>query len=87
MIKCDGGTVELKGDAIQLTAEMSVTLNGYINTLVDNGLHKNKGSNTLLKSLIYNFTRTAAKAGFETSLTPEEVAEYERLYNEVYGDD
>jgi hypothetical protein len=66
---------------------MSVTLNGYINTLVDNGLHKNKGSNTLLKSLIYNFTRTAAKAGFETSLTPEEVAEYERLYNEVYGDD
>lgn len=87
MIKCKGGAVEFKGNAIQLTAEMSVTLNGYIGVLVDNGLHKNKDSNTLIKSLIYNFTRSAAKAGFETSLTPEEVAEYERLYNEVYGDD
>ena len=66
---------------------MSVTLNGYINTLVENGLHKNKGSNTLLKSLIYNFTRSAAKAGFETSFSPEEVADFERLYNEVYEDD
>lgn len=87
MIKCEGGAVEFKGNAIQLTAEMSVTLNGYIGVLVDNGLHKNKDSNALLKSLIYNFTKQAAKAGFETSFSPEEIANFERLYNEVYGDD
>ena len=87
MIKCEDGTVELKGDAIKLTAEMSVALRGYIGALVDHNLHKNKGGNTLVKSLIYSFTRTAAKAGFETSLTPEEVADFEHLYNEVYGDD
>ena len=86
MIKCVGGAVELKGDAIRLTAEMSAILDGYINTLVDNGLQKNKISNKLVKSLIYNFTRKAAKAGFETSLTPEEIESFEH-FNEVYSDD
>lgn len=87
MIKCEYGMVELEGDAIKLTAEMSMALNGYIDVLVENNLHRNKGGNTLIKSLIYIFARTAAKAGFETSLTPEEVADFERLYNEVCEDD
>jgi hypothetical protein len=87
MIKCEGGSIEFSGDAIQLTAEMSITLNGFINVLVDNNLQVDKASNALLKSLIYNFTKQAAKAGFETSFSPEEIANFERLYNEVYGDD
>lgn len=90
MISCDSGVASFDGNALELSAEVTVILSGLMTTYSKNDGDNPKAiafHNYLLKSIMYNFARNASKFGYDTNFTESELEGFDRVYKRVYGDD